>query len=158
MSRNGSTRPGTLLVVHHTPSPAVHELLDAVLAALTHPELQQVEIHSEPALSATAPDVLSADGLVLLTPANIGYMSGALKHFFDTVYYPCLSGVARPPYGLVVHGNDDTSGAVRSVERIATALRWESAGTPVSVLGPPSAVDRDRAGDLAATVAARLLP
>ena len=56
-------------------------------------------------------------GFVLITPANIGYMSGALKHFFDTIYYPCLDATWGRPMALIVHGNDDTAGAVRSVER-----------------------------------------
>src|SRR3712207_9074428 len=67
----------------------------------------------------------SADGVLLGTPANIGYMSGALKHFFDTVYYPCLDATVGLPYGVYVHGNDDTAGALRSIERITGALRWK---------------------------------
>src|SRR3712207_9395811 len=70
-------------------------------------------------------DLLAADGVLLGTPANIGYMSGALKHFFDTVYYPCLDATVGLPYGVYVHGNDDTAGALRSIERITGALRWK---------------------------------
>src|SRR3712207_7987891 len=70
-------------------------------------------------------DLLAADGVLLGTPANIGYMSGALKHFFDTVYYPCLDATVGLPYGVYVHGNDDTAGALRSIERITGALRSE---------------------------------
>ena len=76
------------------------------------------------ALAATAVDVLAADAVILGTPANIGYMSGALKHFFDQVYYPCLSETAGLPYTLYVHGNNDTTGAVRSVETIAKGMSW----------------------------------
>ena len=54
--------------------------------------------------------MLEADGVLLGTPANIGYMSGALKHFFDTVYYPCLDATVGLPFGVYVHGNDDTAG------------------------------------------------
>ncbi len=145
-----------VLVVHHTPSPAVQELVDAALRGLAHPDLVGVDVRAEPALSATVSDVLAADGLVLITPANIGYMSGALKHFFDTIYYPCLDATGGRPMAVVVHGNDDTTGAVRSVERIAQALGWRAVAAPVSVVGPPGAADRGRVADAAATVAAEV--
>lgn len=145
-------------MVHHTPSIAVRQLLEAMLAGARQPELAQVEVVLEPALSATPSDVLAASGVVLLTPANIGYMSGALKVFFDGVYYPCMDATRGLPWGLVIHGNDDTTGAVRSVEKVAGALGWERVALPVSVLGPPTAADLAAAGDLAATVAAHLLP
>jgi NAD(P)H-dependent FMN reductase len=146
--------PARLLVVHHTPSPAVRELLEAILGAARQPELAGIEVRAEPALSATASDVLAADGIVLLTPANIGYMSGALKHFFDTVYYPCLDATRGMPWGLVVHGNDDTSGAVRSVEKVAGALGWERVAPVVEVVAAPTRPDVSAAAELGATVAA----
>ena len=68
--------------------------------------------------------MLSADGYLLGTPANLGYMSGALKHFFDQIYYPCLDATVGRPYALYVHGNSDTAGAVRAVESLVTGLRW----------------------------------
>ncbi len=72
--------PRTLLVVHHTPSPLTRELLEAVLAGARDPEITGVDVRSVPALGATVPDVLDADGFLFGTPANFGYMSGALKH------------------------------------------------------------------------------
>jgi NAD(P)H-dependent FMN reductase len=149
--------PSRLLVVHHTPSPAVRALLEAILAGAAEPELAPVEVAVEPALSATASDVLVADAIVLLTPANIGYMSGALKHFFDTVYYPCLDATRGLPWGLVVHGNDDTTGAIRSVEKLAGALGWNSVAPVVSVVAPPAAADLAAARELGAIVAAHAL-
>lgn len=146
-----------LLVVHHTPSPAVRELLEAVVAGASVRELAEVEVVVEPALSATASDVLSAAGIVLLTPANIGYMSGALKHFFDTIYYPCLDATRGMPWGLVVHGNDDTTGAVRSVEKVAGALKWERVAPVVEIVAAPRPPDVSSARDLGATVAAVIL-
>ena len=146
-----------LLVVHHTPSPAVRALLEAIVEGATLPELAGLEVAVEPALSATASDVLAADGIVLLTPANIGYMSGALKHFFDTIYYPCLDATRAMPWGLVVHGNDDTSGAVRSVEKVTGALQWQRVAPVVEVVATPRPPSVEASRDLGATVAAILL-
>lgn len=146
-----------LLVVHHTPSPAVRALLEAIVAGAGEPELAEVAVVVEPALSATASDVLAADAVVLLTPANIGYMSGALKHFFDTIYYPCLDATRGLPWGLVVHGNDDTTGAIRSVAKIAAALEWERAATEVSVVAAPDSTGVASARELGATLAATAL-
>jgi multimeric flavodoxin WrbA len=147
-----------LLVVHHTPSIAVRQLLEAIVAGARQPELAEVKVVLEPALSATPSDVFGCAGILLLTPANIGYMSGALKHFFDGIYYPCMDATRGLLFGLVVHGNDDTTGAIRSVDKVTTALGWQRAARPVSVLGPPQPADLDAAAELAATVAARILP
>ena len=103
----------TLLIVHHTPSPAMAEMFDAVLRGATDPDITGVEVVRRPALGAGPADVLAADAILLGTPANIGYMSGALKHFFDLAYYPVLDATRGLPYGLYVHGNLGTEGAVR---------------------------------------------
>src|ERR671917_1544678 len=145
-----------LLIVHHTPSPAVHSLFEAVRSGATTPEIEGVDVVARPALAATAVDVLAADAYVLGTPANLGYMSGALKHFFDTVYYPCLEDTKGRPYALYVHGNNDTTGAVRGVEAITTGLRWKAARPALSVLGQPSRDDLDACWELGASVAAGL--
>ena len=126
----------TLLVVHHTPSPVTRELLDAVLDGTRDPEITGVDVVVRPALAATVSDMLEADGYLFGTPANFGYMSGALKHFFDTVYYPVLDYVANRPYGLWVHGNNDTIGAVSAVERICTGLKLVKAADTVEITGP----------------------
>ena len=143
-----------LLVVHHTPSPAMQTLLEAVRegAAL----VDEVELTVRPELSAGAADLLAADGVLLGTPANIGYMSGALKHFFDTVYYPCLDATVGLPYGVYVHGNDDTAGALAAIERITKALRWKQVAAPLGLTGAPDAADREACRELAATVAVSL--
>jgi NAD(P)H-dependent FMN reductase len=145
-----------LLIVHHTPSPALHSLFDAVRSGATDPQIEGVDVVARPALVATAVDVLEADGYVLGTPANLGYVSGALKHFFDTIYYPCLEATVGRPYGVYVHGNDDTAGALAAVEKITTGLRWKPAQSPVSVVGQPTQADLDSCWELGAAVAATL--
>ncbi|MFI6292407.1 flavodoxin [Nonomuraea sp. NPDC050790] len=147
-----------LLIVHHTVSPATHELFEQVLKGATTDEVEGVEVVTEPALGATAADLLAADGLVMGTSANIGYMSGALKHFLDTVYYPCLAETRRLPYGLWVHGDNDTTGAVCAVESIAGGLGWERAAAPVTVTGRPAKADLEACWELGATLAAVISP
>lgn len=147
----------TLLVVHHTPSPATHELCDAVLRGTRDEEITGVDVVVRPALVAAVAEVLHADGYLLGTPANIGYMSGALKHFFDQMYYPCLEATVNRPFGLWVHGNLDTGGAIRSVTSVVGALKWRQVFAPLSVVGAPSAQDLESAYELGATVAASLM-
>ncbi|TFV54123.1 flavodoxin family protein [Mycobacterium sp. PS03-16] len=147
----------TLLVVHHTPSPATRELLEAVLAGARDPDIDGVDVEVRPALAATVPDMLEADGYLFGTPANFGYMSGALKHFFDTVYYPSLDHVAGRPYGLWVHGNNDTAGAINAVEKLATGLALTKATDVLEVTGGIDAGVRERAYELGGTLAATLM-
>jgi NADPH-dependent FMN reductase len=146
-----------LLIVHHTPSPALQAMLEAVIAGARDPELQDIDVEVRPALAAGVPDVLAADGFVLGTPANIGYMSGALKVFFDNVYYPTLTAKTGAPYGLWVQGNNDTAGAIRAVESIAKGMGWQRVHDPVTVIGAPTKESKDAVWELAATVAAALL-
>jgi multimeric flavodoxin WrbA len=145
-----------LLVVHHTPSPALHSMFEAVIRGAKDPSIEGVEVVSRPALTASAVDVLEADGYVLGSTANLGYMSGALKHFFDLVYYPCLEATQRRPYGFYLHGNDDTEGARRGIDKIVTGLQWRLATEPVSVVGAVSKDDLDACWELGATLAAGL--
>ena len=128
----------SLLIVQHTPSPAVQDMLEAVLRGSRHPELGSLDVVVRAALSAGPTDVMAADAVILGTPANIGYMSGALKHFLDQIYYPCLEVTVGMPYGIYVHGNDDTAGAVRAIHAICGGMSWKQVASDVSVTGPPT--------------------
>ena len=138
----------SLLVVHHSPTPTVRTLTDAVVAGTRDEAIEGVEVVVRAALEASADDVLAADGVLLGTPANFGYMSGALKHFFDTIFLeaggalgedgsgaPSTDG--KKPYGLVVHGRYDVTGAVRSVQSIVQALPWVQAAPELEALLMP---------------------
>ncbi|HKN55544.1 MAG TPA: NAD(P)H-dependent oxidoreductase [Amycolatopsis sp.] len=147
----------TLLIVHHTPSPSTQAMFEAVLAGATHPEIEGVDIQRRAALAATIPDVLAADGYLLGTPANLGSMSGALKHFFDTIYYPCLDTTRGRPFGFWIHGNSDTSGTVRQLTSITTGLAWSQAADPVIVTGDPTPQDLESCTNLGGALAAILM-
>lgn len=152
----GSFVMANLLIIHHTPSPPAHELLQAVTAGANNDQIANVSVALKPALSVSASDVLAADGYLLGTPANFGYMSGALKHAFDNFYYQVLDETVGRPYGLWVYGNNETSGAVRSVTTIAKGLGWKQVAKPLEVVAPPDGKDIDAAWELGAIVAATL--
>ena len=157
-----------LLVVHHSPTPTTQALADAVIAGTHDEAITGVEVVVRRALEASAEDVLSADGYLLGTSANFGYMSGALKHFFDTIFLQAGGALSadgsarestggRKPYGLWVHGRYDTTGAVRSVQSIVQALAWKQAAPVLEIIGDVDDTRRDRAYELGGTLAALLL-
>ena len=149
-----------LLVVWHSRSGSTAILRDALLAGATHAADADVgapmTMRSLEAWVAGPEDVLWATGVVLATPANFGYMSGALKDFFERIYHPCLERTAGLPYVVLAKGDTDVDGAVASVERIATGLRWRRALPPLTVVGAAGEADIDRATELGAAFSAGL--
>lgn len=134
----------------------MHTMLEAVRAGASAPEVPAVELEVRAALSATASDVLAADGYVIGGPANLGYLSGAVKHFFDTIYYPCLEDTPGRPFAAYLHGNDDTTGARRALEKITAGLKWRPVAEVVEVRGEPDRAARDACWNLGAVVAATI--
>ncbi|WP_248581142.1 flavodoxin family protein [Nocardioides sp. InS609-2] len=156
-----------LLIVHHSPTPTVRALADAAIAGAHDDAIEGVEVVVREALEARADDVLDADGYLLGTTANFGYMSGALKHFFDTIFLEAggalsddgsasAAGGGRKPYGLWVHGRYDTTGAVRSVQSIVQALPWTQSAPVLDVLGDVGDEQVAAAYELGGTLAALL--
>ncbi len=142
--------------MHHTPSPNVQAMFEAVRSGAGADEIEGVDVVTRPALGATAVDVLEADGYLLGSPVNLGYLSGALKHFFDQVYYPCLEETVRRPFGAYLHAGSDAAGALRALESITTGLKWRAVRPPVVVTGEPSRADLEACWELGAVTAAEL--
>lgn len=143
-----------LLVLHHSPTPRLRSLLDSVLAGARHEDLPPVDLRVVAALSVTIDDFLDADGYLLGTPANFGYMSGAMKHAFDSTYDDTRGKVSRRPFSFWIHGRSDTTGARRSLESIATGLEWRLAAEPVEILRTESDEQREALTELGGTLAA----
>ena len=93
-----------LLVVHHSPGTAVPAMVDVALNGARSDGLERLRVVVVSALEVTSADVLGAAGYLLATPANLGYVSGALKHAFDTTYNDALNVTQGRPYGVLVHG------------------------------------------------------
>jgi hypothetical protein len=73
------------------------------------------------------------------------------------VYYPSLDHVAGRPYGVWVHGNNDTTGAAASVDKAATGLSLTKAAQTLEITGAVDAKAREKAYELGGTLAALLM-
>jgi len=113
-----------LLIVANQPSANTRRLAEAVRKGASDPAIDNVDVSFREPLAATADDVLACQAILIGTTENFGYMSGALKDFFERIYYPCLERTQGLPYGLYVRAGNDGTGAQSAVERIITGLRW----------------------------------
>ena len=99
--------------------------------------------------------MLEADGILLGTRANIGYMSGALKHFFDGIYYPCLEATAPALWPVRARRDGHhRRGARGRVDH--RHLQWRAVRPPVTVTGPPTKPDLEACWELGALLAAEI--
>ena len=145
-----------LLVVWHSKTGNTHRLLEAVLRGARHPELAAVRVRALHAFDAGPADLLAADGLLLGTPENFGYMSGAMKDFLDRTYYEVEGRLAPLPYSIFVSAGNDGSGAVREIRRIAKGYPFVEVQEPVIVRGEVDADGLERCETLGMALAAGL--
>ena len=143
-----------LLIVVHAPSPNTTRLFEAVVAGAR--ESEDVEIIARSPFEAGPDDVLAADGIILGTTENLGYMSGALKDFFDRSYYPCLEETQGRPFCLFIRAGHDGTGTRRGVGTIVTGLRWRAVQEPIIRRGDWREEFVDQCHDLGAAMAAGL--
>jgi len=144
----------TLLIVYHTGGVKTARMAQAVeRGAKTEPGVRVVV---KRCADAGAEDVLAADGLILGTPENFGYMSGMMKDFLERIFYACEGKVAGRPWALFVGAGQDGTGAVSSVERIVTGLRLKKAADPVIVVKDLQPVQIAALEELGATFASGL--
>ncbi len=145
-----------LLIVAHAPSPNTRALLDAAAAGARSPEIDNVEVTALTPFETQPKDVLAAQAIILGTTENLGYMSGALKDFFDRIYYPCLEKTQGLPYVLYVRAGHDGTGTRRAVETIVTGLRWKAVRDPLICRGEWRQDFVEECGELGMLMAAGL--
>ena len=121
-----------ILIVHHSKTGNTKNLTSAVIRGARK---VNTEIRSLSALKASSKDVLWCDGLILGTPENFGYMSGAMKHFLDEIYYDCLDKVNGLPYAIYVKAGTDGTGTVINIEKILSGLSLKKINEPVLIVG-----------------------
>lgn len=117
---------------------------------------EDIELRCLRALEAGLDDLLWANGLLIGTPENFGYMSGAVKDFLDRTYYPAQGKVTGLPYAIFVNAENDGSGAMHAIERIALGYGWSKVAEAVIVKGELDDATRTRCVELGQTLAAGL--
>ena len=123
-----------LLIVFHSQTGNTARLAEAVLRGARRVEETDTELKR--AFDTGTEDLLASDGVLLGTPENFGYMSGALKDFFDRTYYACEGKLVGMPYAVFISAGNDGSGAVREIGRIANGYRWKSVAEALIVRNP----------------------
>lgn len=149
-----------ILLIHHSPTESTRTIADAALGAAQIPDLAEMgdlELIEVKALEPSVEQVLGADAYVLGTTANFGYISGALKHFFDTVYDHVREDTAGRPFSYWIHGGYDTTGAEKAMEAITTGIGWKLATNPVVWTGDVTDAHREQVQEMTATVMAATL-
>jgi len=145
-----------LLIVAHAPSDNTVALRDAVARGAAHDDIDGVAVTVKSPFDTGPADVLAAQAIILGTTENLGYMSGALKDFFDRVYYPCLEHTQGLPYALYIRAGHDGTGTRRAVETIVTGLRWRAIQEPLICRGDYQDAFADRCEELGMLMAAGL--
>ena len=118
-----------LLIVHHSRSGTVQRMAEAVIAGASI--CKNVHVETLDPLHASIKAVKKADAIIIGTPENFGYMSGAIKFFFEEIYYECLDSSRGLAYALFVAAGNDGNGAVSSIERIIKGLGWKAVAEPI---------------------------
>jgi len=130
-----------LLIVYHSKTGNTQLLTDAVVRGAMNCEVTAVEVRVLRALEAGPEDLLWADALLLGTPENFGYLSGAVKDFLDRTFYEVEGKLAPLPYAMFVSAGNDGAGAVRAMERIANGYPFVAVQDPLIVRGAPQQKD-----------------
>ena len=124
-----------LLIIAHAPSSNTQALVDAVLSGCGHSDIEGICSRWLSPFDANPSDILSADGLILGTPENFGYMSGALKDFFDRCYYPLLEAKRGLPFASFIRAGLDGTGTARAISSITSGLGWQEVQPPLVLRG-----------------------
>jgi multimeric flavodoxin WrbA len=145
-----------LLIVAHAPSPNTLKLREAVKQGASHQDVENVEVVVIEPLKAGPEDILACDAIILGTTENLGYMSGALKDFFDRSYYPCLEKTQGLPFVCYIRAGHDGTGTRRAIDSITTGLRWRQVQEPLVCRGEYRDEFEEQCRELGLYVAASL--
>ena len=145
-----------LLIVYHTQTGNTRMLAEAAADGASDPLIDGVETRLVLAQDAGAKDLIEANGLLLGTPENFGYMSGGMKDFLDRTFYAVEGKIQPLPYAIFISAGNDGEGALRAIRRIARGYPFQEVQPPVIARGAVTAADRQAVCELGMALAAGL--
>ena len=145
-----------LLIVFHTQTGNTRSLAHAALEGARDPRIDGVDARILPARQAGPDDLLQANGLLLATPENFGYMSGGMKDFLDRTFYPVEGRIQPLPYAVLISASNDGQGALGAIRRIAPGYPFVEVQEPVIARGEIAERDLEASRELGMALAAGL--
>ena len=145
-----------LLIVYHSQSGNTQRMAEAALAGATNELITETEVRLLRAADAKPEDLLWAEGLLLGTPENFGYMSGGMKDFLDRTFYQVEGQILSLPYAIFISAGNDGSGALRAIRRIANGYPFKEVQEPVIAQGEGTDEHLGSCEELGMTLAAGL--
>ncbi len=145
-----------LLIVYHSQSGHTEAMALATHRGATAPDIDGVQVRMLRAFDAGTQDLLWADALLLGTPENFGYMSGALKDFLDRTFYPCEGKIDSLPYAIFISAGNDGTGALAAIRRIANGYPFSEVHEPLIAKGETTEAVLRQCEELGMTLAAGL--
>ncbi|MCZ6657717.1 MAG: NAD(P)H-dependent oxidoreductase [Gammaproteobacteria bacterium] len=124
-----------LLIVYHTQTGNTQRMAEAAHAGSQDDEVTGTETRKLMCKDAGPEDLLWSDGLLLGTPENFGYMSGAMKDFLDRTFYPVEGKILSLPYAMFISAGNDGTGALRAIRRIANGYPFKEIQEPIIARG-----------------------
>jgi multimeric flavodoxin WrbA len=140
-----------ILIVYHSRTGNTEKMAKAVSEGAAG--IENTELIVRKAFDATLEDLLYCDGIAIGTPENFGYMSGAIKDFFDRTFYPSQGRVFKKPYVVFISAGNDGRGALNSIERIALGYPFKKVYEPVIARGEVTEEILEQCHELGATLA-----
>lgn len=118
-----------LLIVYHSRTGGSSQMA-GVAAEAARAEVETVLLKAR---DAGPEDLLGADGYLFCAPENLAAISGEMKEFFDTSYYPVLGRIEGRPYAQMICAGSDGENAARQTARIAKGWRLKEVQPPLIV-------------------------
>jgi multimeric flavodoxin WrbA len=141
------------LIIYHSQSGNTARMANAAFSGATDEMVENVETRLVRAKDAGADDLFWANGLLIGTPENFGYMSGGMKDFFDRTFYAVEGKIHSLPYAIFISSENDGSGAIRAIHRIGNGYPLNEVQEPIIAKGPVTSEHLEQCRELGMALA-----